>query len=273
MAGGRAGASAPKMEAPGGTGGLLDSHWVPDSSTMFNGSNSTTDVEGQFGDRKTRSPAFFQAGEIGSAAHEGEDMELEGCSQLLSRKKRRLSAHQVQFLEKSFEVENRLEPERKTELAKELGLQPRQVAIWFQNRRARFKTKQMEKDYDSLGACYDALKANYDSLLKESEKLKHEVDSLKRKLLGDGCSEETRKARPWDGEPQESSGHLTAEQGNSSQGPDHDSSEIEDDSSGLVVGGDSLLVAPHGLPKIEDGYDCSFEFSSEDHPFWNWSYN
>lgn len=43
-------------------------------------------------------------------------------------KKRRLSITQVQFLEKSFEVENKLEPERKVQLAKEIGLQPRQVA-------------------------------------------------------------------------------------------------------------------------------------------------
>lgn len=92
-------------------------------------------------------------------------------------KKRRLTVEQVQFLEKSFEVENKLEPERKIELAKELGLQPRQIAIWFQNRRARWKTKQLEKDYDVLQASYNNLKADYDSLLKEKDKLKAEVIS------------------------------------------------------------------------------------------------
>ena len=90
-------------------------------------------------------------------------------------KKRRLSVDQVQFLEKSFEVENKLEPERKIQLAKDLGLQPRQVAIWFQNRRARWKTKQLEKDYEVLQASYDRLKADYDSLLKEKDKLNAEV--------------------------------------------------------------------------------------------------
>lgn len=90
-------------------------------------------------------------------------------------KKRRLSVDQVQFLEKSFEVENKLEPERKVQLAKDLGLQPRQVAIWFQNRRARWKTKQMEKDYDILQASYNSLKADYDNLVKENDKLKEEV--------------------------------------------------------------------------------------------------
>lgn len=90
-------------------------------------------------------------------------------------KKRRLSVDQVHFLEKSFEVENKLEPERKIQLAKELGLQPRQVAIWFQNRRARWKTKQLEKDYEALHTSYNSLKADYDALLKEKDKLKAEV--------------------------------------------------------------------------------------------------
>ena len=91
-------------------------------------------------------------------------------------KKRRLTVDQVQFLERSFEVENKLEPERKIQLAKDLGLQPRQVAIWFQNRRARWKTKQLEKDYEVLQSSYNGLKADYDNLFKEKEKLKAEVN-------------------------------------------------------------------------------------------------
>ncbi|EEF52120.1 homeobox-leucine zipper protein HAT5 [Ricinus communis] len=98
-------------------------------------------------------------------------------------KKRRLTVDQVQFLEKSFEVENKLEPERKLQLAKDLGLQPRQVAIWFQNRRARWKTKQMEKDYDVLQTSYNSLKADYDALLQEKDRLKAEVNLLTDKLL------------------------------------------------------------------------------------------
>lgn len=94
-------------------------------------------------------------------------------------KKRRLSSEQVQFLERSFEVENKLEPERKVQLAKELGLQPRQVAIWFQNRRARYKTKQLEKDYGTLKASFDRLKGDYDNLAQENDKLKEEVKQKK----------------------------------------------------------------------------------------------
>lgn len=107
-------------------------------------------------------------------------------------KKRRLTVDQVQFLEKSFEVENKLEPERKIQLAKDLGLQPRQVAIWFQNRRARWKTKQLEKDYDVLQNSYNSLKADYDNLFKEKEKLKAEVNFVSQislNLLWLNCSD------------------------------------------------------------------------------------
>ena len=96
----------------------------------------------------------------------------------ISEKKRRLSVDQVKALEKNFEMENKLEPERKVKLAQELGLQPRQVAVWFQNRRARWKTKTLEKDYDRLKSSFDILTTDFDSLVKENEKLKAEVNSL-----------------------------------------------------------------------------------------------
>ncbi|KAI3717451.1 hypothetical protein L1987_69081 [Smallanthus sonchifolius] len=112
---------------------------------------------------------------------ENSDEDYENCLRH-PEKKRRLTVDQVQFLEKSFEEENKLEPERKVQLAKELNLQPRQVAIWFQNRRARCKTKQLEKDYEILNSSYDKLKSEFDCLQKDNDMLKQEVQMLKEKL-------------------------------------------------------------------------------------------
>ncbi|KAL1814725.1 hypothetical protein ACET3Z_017299 [Daucus carota] len=97
-------------------------------------------------------------------------------------KKRRLKADQIEFLEKSFEADNKLEPERKVKLAKDIGLQPRQVAIWFQNRRARWKNKSLERDYEVLQDSYNSLKAQYENLVKEKDKLKDQVLDLTDKL-------------------------------------------------------------------------------------------
>ncbi|CAH8326212.1 unnamed protein product [Eruca vesicaria subsp. sativa] len=108
----------------------------------------------------------------------------------LAEKKRRLSINQVKALEKNFELENKLEPERKVKLAQELGLQPRQVAVWFQNRRARWKTKQLEKDYGVLKNQYDSLLHNFDSLRRDNDSLLQEISKLKAKLNGEENQEE-----------------------------------------------------------------------------------
>ncbi|CAH2076090.1 unnamed protein product [Thlaspi arvense] len=110
----------------------------------------------------------------------------------LSEKKRRLRVDQVKALEKNFELENKLEPERKTKLAQELGLQPRQVAVWFQNRRARWKTKQLEKDYGVLKSQYDSLRHNFDSLRRDNDSLLQEITRIKAKINGE--EDNTNKA-------------------------------------------------------------------------------
>ncbi|KAH7856630.1 hypothetical protein Vadar_003720 [Vaccinium darrowii] len=104
-------------------------------------------------------------------------------SQLLlaGERKRRLNMEQVKTLEKNFELANRLEPEKKMQLARALGLQPRQIAIWFQNRRARWKTKQLEKDYQLLKRQFDGIKADNDSLKSQNQKLQDEIVALKNR--------------------------------------------------------------------------------------------
>ncbi|KAL8248463.1 hypothetical protein R6Q59_005331 [Mikania micrantha] len=112
---------------------------------------------------------------------ENSDEDYDNCFRQ-PEKKRRLTSDQVQFLEKCFDEENKLEPERKLQLAKEINLQPRQVAIWFQNRRARCKTKRLEKDYEILNSSYENLKSEFECLQKHNDKLKQQVQMLKQKL-------------------------------------------------------------------------------------------
>ncbi|XP_054820224.1 homeobox-leucine zipper protein ATHB-6-like isoform X2 [Prosopis cineraria] len=120
-------------------------------------------------------------------------LDEEGCVEELglpTEKKRRLSVDQVKALEKNFEVENKLEPERKVKLAQELGLQPRQVAVWFQNRRARWKTKQLERDFGVLKTNYEALKLKYDALHQDNEAMLREIEDLKSRLQDEEKSED-----------------------------------------------------------------------------------
>ncbi|KAG8059553.1 hypothetical protein GUJ93_ZPchr0002g23417 [Zizania palustris] len=125
------------------------------------------------GGRGVKRPFFTSPDEL---------LEEEYYDEQLPEKKRRLTPEQVHLLERSFEEENKLEPERKTELARKLGLQPRQVAVWFQNRRARWKTKQLERDFDRLKASFDALRADHDALLQDNHLLHSQVVSLTEKL-------------------------------------------------------------------------------------------
>ncbi|XP_037494001.1 homeobox-leucine zipper protein HAT5 [Jatropha curcas] len=224
-------------------------------------------------------------------------------------KKRRLTVDQVQFLEKSFEVDNKLEPERKIQLAKDLGLQPRQVAIWFQNRRARWKTKQLEKDYEALQTSFNTLKADYDTLLKEKDKLKAEVNLLAEKVKERGDSELSDKDTTSQEPPKKLVGDSTSE-GEASKASfvackqedmssaksdifDSDSPHYTDGvHSSLLEAGDSSyvfepdqsdlsqdeednlsksLLPPYVFPKLEDA-DYSNPESFEDHAFWCWSY-
>lgn len=171
---------------------LLDnsnnSLWVPSSSPSFHETMVNFTQEAQPRKRLSSSPhpnpnpdphGLLSRGSDGEEAG-GEEFEINPFHH--PEKKRRLTPEQVQFLEKNFELENKLEPERKVQLAKELGLHSRQVAIWFQNRRARCKTKQLEKDYESLKAGYDRLKASFDTLIKERDDLQNEAKLLTKKL-------------------------------------------------------------------------------------------
>ncbi|KAG8374685.1 hypothetical protein BUALT_Bualt10G0021600 [Buddleja alternifolia] len=89
-----------------------------------------------------------------------------------ARKKLRLSKDQSAVLEESFKEHNTLNPKQKLALAKKLGLRPRQVEVWFQNRRARTKLKQTEVDCEFLKRCCE-------NLTEENRRLQKEVQELR----------------------------------------------------------------------------------------------
>ncbi|KAI3412352.1 Homeobox domain-containing protein, partial [Psidium guajava] len=91
------------------------------------------------------------------------------------RGKRKLSSEQVELLERNFGDEHKLEADRKDRLAAELGLDPQQVAVWFQNRRARWKSKKLEEEYAKL-------KSVHETAVLEKCRLESEVLKLKEQL-------------------------------------------------------------------------------------------
>ncbi|KAG9440927.1 hypothetical protein H6P81_021092 [Aristolochia fimbriata] len=90
-------------------------------------------------------------------------------------KKRKLTAEQVNFLEVNFGNEHKLESARKDRLAAQLGLDPRTVAVWFQNRRARWRSKHLEEEYSRL-------KATHEGVVLEKCHLEAEVINLREQL-------------------------------------------------------------------------------------------
>lgn len=98
-----------------------------------------------------------------------QDLDQEGSG---ARKKLRLTKEQSFVLEDRFKEHSSLNPKQKQVLAKQLNLQPRQVEVWFQNRRARTKLKQTEVECDLLRKCCE-------TLTDENKRLRNEIQELK----------------------------------------------------------------------------------------------
>lgn len=79
-----------------------------------------------------------------SAGHE-ENLSDDGSHMMPGEKKKKRQLEQVKALEKSLEFGNKLEPERKIQLVKALGMQPRQIAICF-----KIKIGKLGRRLDSL---------------------------------------------------------------------------------------------------------------------------
>ncbi|KAL8141086.1 hypothetical protein V2J09_007107 [Rumex salicifolius] len=96
------------------------------------------------------------------------------------RKKLRLNKHQSHVLEDSFKHHSTLNLSQKQALAEELNLKPRQVEVWFQNRRARTKLKQTEMECEQL-------KRKCEKLREENKRLHKELHELKKNINFLGC--------------------------------------------------------------------------------------
>ncbi|XXG51339.1 hypothetical protein AAC387_Pa02g5135 [Persea americana] len=120
------------------------------------------------GSKRNAEDAALNEVETERASSRASDDEENG----LARKKLRLSKEQSAFLEESFKENNTLNPKQKLALAKRLSLRPRQVEVWFQNRRARTKLKQTEVDCEYLKRCCETLTEENRRLHKELQELK-----------------------------------------------------------------------------------------------------
>ncbi|CAA7022564.1 unnamed protein product [Microthlaspi erraticum] len=106
-----------------------------------------------------------------------DDEELSHGGSAPPRKKLRLTREQSRLLEDSFRQNHTLNPKQKEALAKHLMLRPRQIEVWFQNRRARSKLKQTEMECEYL-------KRWFGSLTEQNHRLHREVEELRAMKVG-----------------------------------------------------------------------------------------
>uniref|UniRef100_A0ACD5ZFY0 Uncharacterized protein n=2 Tax=Avena sativa TaxID=4498 RepID=A0ACD5ZFY0_AVESA len=130
---------------------------------------------------RSLSPSSMQLAEVPwlhAVEQEASEDEENGGGRV--RKKLRLSKEQSAFLEDSFKEHSTLTLEQKSNIANRLSLRPRQVEVWFQNRRARrnltsyhrTKLKQTETDCEYL-------KRSCQTLTLENRRLQREVAELR----------------------------------------------------------------------------------------------
>ncbi|RWW67183.1 hypothetical protein BHE74_00025388 [Ensete ventricosum] len=176
----------------------------------FPSSTATKEAEEASSSSPNRAVSSFRTGfsaqrgsaERGGVAERASSILSDEEENGLAKKKLRLSKEQSAFLEESFKEHKTLNPvkdlentncikitnfdemiefiykcddlfqRQKLALAKQLNLRPRQVEVWFQNRRARTKLKQTEVDCEYLKRCCRTLTEENRCLQKEVAELR-----------------------------------------------------------------------------------------------------
>ncbi|XP_073115806.1 homeobox-leucine zipper protein HAT22 [Elaeis guineensis] len=141
--------------------------WMEEGSRLARQSSPQSTVS-MFSHTKTKRENSMKSDETERVSSRVSDEEEEGNA----RKKLRLTKEQSALLEDKFKEQSTLNPKEKQNLANQLNLQPRQVEVWFQNRRARTKLKQTEVDRETLKRCCESLSDENRRLQKELNELR-----------------------------------------------------------------------------------------------------
>ncbi|KAG8092658.1 hypothetical protein GUJ93_ZPchr0012g19206 [Zizania palustris] len=135
-----------EMELSGGSG-----------SGHLDGLLSFADVDDDSRDQKPQHSGHEQA------ADGGQQQQQQAAAAANNGKKKRYhrhTAHQIQQMEALFKECPHPDDKQRLKLSQELGLKPRQVKFWFQNRRTQMKAQQDRADNVILRAENDSLKSD-----------------------------------------------------------------------------------------------------------------
>ncbi|CAL0324320.1 unnamed protein product [Lupinus luteus] len=163
--------AAPPPSLTAATGGDEENGVSSPNSTVSSISGKRSEREGNGDETNAAERATCSEGGGSDEDDGGGDGDGDGDAEN-SRKKLRLSKEQALVLEETFKEHNTLNPKQKQALANQLNLRPRQVEVWFQNRRARTKLKQTEVDCEYLKRCCE-------NLTEENKRLQKEVQELR----------------------------------------------------------------------------------------------
>ncbi|VAI08039.1 homeobox-leucine zipper protein HOX19-like [Triticum dicoccoides] len=141
---------------------------MPEDTTMTSTASGGVSSMSVGGAVKRERAEEADLGEMVSSTAAGAEEDDDGST----RKKLRLTKEQSALLEDRFKEHSTLNPKQKVALAKQLNLRPRQVEVWFQNRRARTKLKQTEVDCEFLKRCCE-------TLTEENRRLQRELQELR----------------------------------------------------------------------------------------------